>query len=221
MALQAIQSTSIRHPVADAIRAALRDGTLKPGEDLNEVELASQFKVSRGPVREALLVLAEEGLLSHSANLGFSVVHLTQQDHDNIDEIRILLETRALERARKKVMPADLVKIEEMKTELLGLFHDAHHPSRDAWEIAFHSFIWELSGNPWLVTSLKRIMIPFFTFGRHVGLTQSDRDPKLAEEQHQLYLDYLAGRTTRTAEECVRFHVHPHSAAGSNGPIDQ
>ena len=73
MALQAIRSTSIRHAVADAIRSALREGLLKPGEDLNEVALAAQFEVSRGPVREALLVLGEEGLLMHSANYGFSL----------------------------------------------------------------------------------------------------------------------------------------------------
>jgi len=218
MALQAIRSTSIRHAVADAVRAALRDGILKPGEDLNEVALASQFQVSRGPVREALLVLAEEGLLNHSANRGFSVVLLTPEDHAHIEEIRLLLETRALERAKERATPADLLRVETMKTELLGLFHDKQHPARDAWEIAFHGFIWQLSGNPWLVSSLKRIMIPYFTFGRHAGLTQSDLDPKVADAQHQLYIDYLNGKTNRTAEECVRFHLRPPATSDTPNP---
>lgn len=209
MTLQAIRSTSIRHEVADAVRVALSQGVLKPGEDLNEVSLASQLQVSRGPVREALLVLSEEGLLTHSANRGFSVVNLTPEDHANINEIRLLLESRALELARERVTPDDLVCIQEMKAALLGLFHDRELPAREKWEIAFHGFIWRLSGNPWLVSSLNRIMIPCFTFGRHLGLTQADRSPQLADEQHQLYIDYLARKTDRSAEECVRFHTLP------------
>ncbi|MBL9209597.1 MAG: GntR family transcriptional regulator, partial [Opitutaceae bacterium] len=61
MALAAIRSVSIRHAVADAIRAALREGHFKLGENLSEVALATKFEVSRGPIREALLVLVEEG----------------------------------------------------------------------------------------------------------------------------------------------------------------
>ena len=64
MPLHAIRSVSIRHSVADAVRAALREGHLKPGENISEVALATKFQVSRGPIREALLVLVEEGLLS-------------------------------------------------------------------------------------------------------------------------------------------------------------
>ena len=207
MALQAIRSTSIRHAVADAIRSALREGELKPGEDLNEVALAAQFQVSRGPVREALLVLGEEGLLTHSANRGFSVVKLRAEDHAHINEIRLLLETRALERGRERVTKDDLLRLEKMKNELLGLFKDSQHPARDAWEISFHGFIWDLSGNPWLVNSLKRIMIPYFTFGRRLGVSQFVVEPRLAEEQHQLYIDYLARKTAKTAEECVRYHL--------------
>jgi DNA-binding GntR family transcriptional regulator len=94
-----------------------------------------------------------------------------------------------------------------MKQELLGLFKDSQHPARDAWEISFHGQIWELSGNPWLVNSLKRIMIPYFTFGRRIGVSKFDVEPKLADEQHQLYIDYLARKTTKTAEECVKFHL--------------
>lgn len=207
MALHAIRSVSIRHSVAEAVRAALREGHLKPGENISEVALAAQFEVSRGPIREALLVLVEEGLLTHSPNRGFSVIDLSAEDKAHIAELRLLLESRALERARERVTPADLTRLAEMKDELVRLFKDSERPARDAMEIAFHGYIWELSGNPWLVDALRRAMIPLFIFGRYLGLSRSNLDPVLGEEQHQLYIDYLARNTDRTAEQCVRFHL--------------
>lgn len=205
--LKAIRSVSIRHSVADAVRSALREGVLKPGENLSEVELASKFEVSRGPIREALLVLAEEGLLTHSPNRGFSVVKLSPEDHAHISELRLLLESHALERARDRVTAADLNKLRQMKDELVGLFKDSERPARDAVEIAFHGFIWELSGNPWLASALKRTVNPIFIFGRYLGISQVSLDPRFVDEQHQWYIDYLARKTDKTAEECVRFHL--------------
>lgn len=208
MALEAIRSVSIRHAVAAAVRNALREGHLKPGENLSEVALASKFAVSRGPTREALLVLVEEGLLVHSPNRGFYVINFTAEDHAHIDQIRIKLEAHALEQARERATAGDLKELEAMKDELLLMFRDRELPARDATEIAFHGYIWELSGNPWLVLSLKRLLAPYFTFSRQLGLSKIDLDPKLAEAQHQLYFDYIARRTDMPAEDCVRFHLN-------------
>lgn len=207
MALHAIRSVSIRHSVADAVRSALREGHLKPGENISEVALANQFEVSRGPIREALLVLVEEGLLTHSPNRGFSVIDLSAEDKEHIAELRLLLESRALERGRERVTPADLKRLGDMKDELVSLFKDSERPARDAMEIAFHGYVWELSGNPWLVNALKRTMMPLFLFGRYLGISRASMDVALADQQHQLYIDYLAGKTNRTAEQCVRFHL--------------
>jgi len=208
MALEAIRSVSIRHAVADAVRGALRAGDLKPGENLSEVALAAKFEVSRGPIRAALLVLVEEGLLVHSPNRGFYVINFTSEDHAHIDQIRVKLEALALEQARDRATPKDLRKLEKMKDELTRMFHDSELPARDATEIAFHGYIWDLSGNPWLVLSLKRLLAPYFTFSRKLGLSKVDSNPGLAEAQHQLYFDYIARRTDRPAEECVRFHLN-------------
>jgi len=207
MPLTAIRSVSLRHAVSDSIRIALRQGHFQPGENISEVALAEKFEVSRGPIREALLVLVEEGLLTHSPNRGFSVIEFSAKDRDHIAELRLLLESHALEQGRERVTPPDLQRLSEIKTELVALFRDSERPARDAKEIEFHGFVWELSGNPWLVSALRRTMVPLFTFGRHLGISQAALDPTIADAQHQLYIDYLARKTDRTAVECVRFHL--------------
>jgi DNA-binding GntR family transcriptional regulator len=66
------------------------------------------MNVSRGPVREALLVLVQQGLIKHSQNYGFSVLGFTGTDHGEVDEIRLKLETMVLSLARGRVNEADL-----------------------------------------------------------------------------------------------------------------
>jgi DNA-binding GntR family transcriptional regulator len=205
MALAAIRSVSIRHAVSDSVRSALREGHFKPGENLSEVGLAEKFQVSRGPIREALLVLVEEGLLEHSPNRGFSVVELTEEDLKHITDLRLLLEAHALERARERATEEDLARLTQMKADLVKLFRDSEQPARDSMETAFHGYMWKLSGNPWLVDALRRSVVPIFTFGRR--LHNQAPEPSLADARHQLYIDYLARKTDRTAEQCVRFHL--------------
>ena len=120
---------------------------------------------------------------------------------------RLLLETRALEVARVRATAADLADIQHLKDELVRLFREGELPARDAAEIRFHGHIWELSGNPWLVGSLKQAMIPYFPYSRAIGVIRDDLSPCLASERHQLYFDYVAGRASQSADECVRFHL--------------
>ncbi len=75
--------------VADALRARILRGELAPEERLQEVAVAEQMQVSRTPVREALRILAEDGLLTHSPNRGYSVRRFTEED------IRVAFRVRA------------------------------------------------------------------------------------------------------------------------------
>lgn len=206
--VKAIRSVSIRHSAAEAIRSSLREGHLKPGENINEMALATRFEVSRGPIREALLVLVEEGLMIHTPNRGFSVINLSREDHAHIRDLRLLLESHALERAREHVAKADLIHLTQLKGQLVQLFRNSELPARDAMEISFHAHIWELSRNPWLVRSLKRAIIPLFVLGRNLRISPATMDPAIADRKHQLYIDYLSEKTELTARQCVEYHIN-------------
>jgi DNA-binding GntR family transcriptional regulator len=89
------QSTSVR--IADQLRERIVDGYFAPGEQVNEALLASQLSVSRGPVREALQRLSQEGLLVSKPNRGVFVVELGKEDVDEIYGVREILELGAAE----------------------------------------------------------------------------------------------------------------------------
>ncbi len=75
-------------------------------------------------------------------------------------------------------------------------------------ELAFHQEIWDLSGNPWLATALLRVCRPYFTYVSAHNLGRKDMTAELLHEQHAQYVRYLAGDDTRSAAECVRFHLN-------------
>ena len=82
--------------VTERLRASIINGSLKPGSQLSEVELATSFGVSRGPVREALQRLVQEGLLHSEPHRGVFVPVLTDQDVHDIYLAREALESAAV-----------------------------------------------------------------------------------------------------------------------------
>jgi len=197
---------ALREGVAQAIRQALLEGRFKPGEYLSETALAREMNVSRGPVREALLVLAQQGLITHTQNHGFSVLGFTDRDHGEIDEIRLRLETMALSLARTLITERDLAAIDTFVEGAASV--SRQNPSAE-WvkaELEFHGMIWELSGNRWLASCLRYVMVPYFNYETAFRLQPQVTDRRFPE-QHQILVDYLKGTSTLSAEDCMRTHL--------------
>lgn len=96
--------------VGERIRSSIIDGTLPPGSQLNEVELAASYGVSRGPVREALQRLIQEGLLRSAPHKGVFVPVLTAEDVDDIYLARGALESAAVRRITSTPLAASAYK---------------------------------------------------------------------------------------------------------------
>ena len=205
-ALPHLKPVSIRQTVGEAIRRALLEGRFRPGEALSEVALAAEMKVSRGPVREALLVLAQEGLVSHSQNYGFSVLNFTEQDREEIQQVRLPLEMLALDMARQRISDTDIRQLTHLKNAIVAAYTTGNVIDCTQADLDFHSLIWERSGNTRLVASLRNLMVPYFAYGSAFKLSRPDLSAELLDAQHKSYIDFLSGSSKQAAEECVRFH---------------
>jgi DNA-binding GntR family transcriptional regulator len=197
---------ALRQNVADVVRQYLFEGRFQPGEELSDRGLATQFGVSRGPVREALMILAEDGLLEHNQHRGFVVPRLTAEDLNQIADARQPLEVRALELARPRMTPESLGTLKERMATLVAVFGKDGRKLCATPDFEFHSFIWELSGNRWLQAALRRISMPYFVYVSAFALGPSESE-ELLKERHQMFVDYLAGKSQLSAMECVEFHV--------------
>jgi DNA-binding GntR family transcriptional regulator len=98
--------------VVDAIRGAILAGKIKPGSRLIEEDLAASLKVSRGPVRQAIFRLQQEGLVVHEPHRGATVGQISEEDVFEIYSLRLALERLAIEQAIRKAGPKELAEIE-------------------------------------------------------------------------------------------------------------
>lgn len=207
LGLPQLKSVSIRESVVGALRKALYDGRFEAGEQLSEAALASEMGISRGPVREALLVLVQEDLVIHSPNRGFSVVEFTAKDLHEISEVRIPLEARALEMALPRISQDDLGILETLKQKLVETHSQQQILLCGQADMQFHSLIWERSGNTRLTVTLRHLLAPMFTYGSLFNIGRPNLKSAMLAEEHDLFIRFLRNQADRSAEDCVRFHI--------------
>src|SRR4051812_6626222 len=202
-----VKPVSIRQTVGETIKRALLEGRFRPGEALSEVALASEMNVSRGPVREALLVLAQEGLVSHSQNYGFSVLKFDEHDRTEVQQIRLPLEILALDLARGNLPETDLQKLESLTVCMMDAYETQRYVECTQADLDFHTLVWSWTGNDRLLSSLRNLMVPYFAYGSAFRMSRPDLTPELLGAQHQSFTQFLSGQSDQTADQCVRFHL--------------
>lgn len=205
--LPQVKPVSIRQTVGETIRRALLEGRFHPGQPLSEVALASEMNVSRGPVREALLVLAQEGLVSHSQNYGFSVLEFNEQDRTEVQQVRLPLEVLALELAIPNITSSDAQTLDTLADQMAQSYRERRYIECTQADLDFHSLIWERSRNKRLFSALRNLMVPYFAYGSAFRMSRPDLTSELLDEQHRAFIRLLSGASDQTADRCVRFHL--------------
>ena len=197
----------MRESVGEALRKALYDGRFQAGQSLSEAALAAEMGISRGPVREALLLLIQDGLVTHSPNRGFYVIQFTENDLKEICEVRLPLESTALTMARPNVSSGDLNKLTELKDKMIETHTAKEILLCGKFDMEFHSLIWDRTGNARLAATLRQLLAPLFAYGALFSVGRPNLTPELLAEEHDLFIQFLSGRIDRSAEGCVRFHL--------------
>jgi DNA-binding GntR family transcriptional regulator len=206
--LPLVTSVAIRQSAGRVIRQALHDGRFEPGQSLSDARLATEMGVSRGPVREALLLLVQEGLVTHSPNRGFSVIQITADDLQEIQQVRLPLETLALQLAATRITDNQVRQLELLRDEMVQRYSENDVPLFTQFDISFHSLIWDCTGNTKLASTLKNLLAPYFTFGALFAVhRRPDLSAQLIAEEHHRFIQFLHGTSKQTAEDCVRLHL--------------
>ena len=155
----AIVNRTLREQVLEQLRAAILEGTFAPGEKLAEVELAAQFGVSRGTVREALRTLHNSGLLEGSERSSLHVRRLTGRQIVELYDVRAALEGQAVASILASENAASVV--DELERRLPEATPDMTYAERFEHDLGFHEALCRLSGNDTLLrmwTSIKDLM---------------------------------------------------------------
>ena len=206
MSALSLTSRALYEEVAELLRQRIYNRELAPGSWIDELKIAEELGISRTPLREALKVLAAEGLVTMKVRRGAYVTEVSERDLREVYELLALLESDA---AAALCGQADQAALTELETLHLQLEQSARPDagSREQFfEIneKFHRRLLELADNRWraqLVADLRKVM----KLNRQGSLLKSGRiEQALAE--HRAILDALLARKPELAAQRMREH---------------
>jgi DNA-binding GntR family transcriptional regulator len=184
------------------LRSTILNGRLLAGERLNEVELATALGISRAPLREAIRVLAKEGLVVTYPNRGSFVRSFTEVELADLYDLRIALELRALSLACERASPADLRELDTMLDETGDRLVDA--PAYPG-ELDFHLQLVAMSRSAEILAAATSVH-------QRISLARarSGHEPTRARhalDQHRAIVTTLAARDLEAATQLLTTHL--------------
>jgi DNA-binding GntR family transcriptional regulator len=194
---------TLRAHVVKMLSADILAGKYKPGDRLNESQIARELNISRIPVREALSQLQEQGLVVNRERRGMFVMSLSAEDVLQISSLRIILETEAIKLARARMTPEIHARLEKLARQMEtweGPLLDAA-----ALDLEFHRVIWRATGNPYLERALNTLMVPMFAHNTLEHVSQEIRRWRL--NHHRALLDVMVGRSGDDPQEALLTHL--------------
>ena len=207
------ESSTVHQPklyesVAARLREEIVGGELRPGSKLVEIELAIQFGVSRGPVREALRQLAHEGLVVDLPRRGTLVATSRLVDLIEVYDVREALESFAIVTAIRKADDADRARISELhrKTEDTWRHKRGEHADRVAADLAFHREIFVVAGIARMLKIFDQLSAQTSILLRNAMAMNATLEVSPPGEIHQSIKDAILEGDAARAVEAVAAH---------------
>lgn len=196
---------SLREQVAQALRAALITGEMRPGVVYSAPVLAAQFGVSATPVREAMLDLAKEGLVEAVRNKGFRVTELSDRDLDELTEIRQLIEVPTVARLADSGRAEEFERLRPIAEEIVAAGERGDLLAYVDADLRFHVELLALSGNAHLVSVVRDLR----NRARLYGLSQLSERGTLggSAREHLALLDALKSGDGAAVAQIMDEHI--------------
>ena len=188
--------------VAEQLRQRIFRRELEPGSWIDELKIAEEFGISRTPLREALKVLAAEGLVTMKVRRGAYVTEMSEKDLRDVYHLLSLLESDAAGVVATTATPAQLKELQDLHAEL-----EAAAEERDrffAVNERFHMMLLELANNRWrsqMVADLRKVM----KLNRHNSLLKQGRIEDSLNE-HRAILAAMVARDASATARAMQAH---------------
>jgi DNA-binding GntR family transcriptional regulator len=191
--------------VAERLREQIFSHELAPGSWLDEQTLATAFGISRTPMREAIKVLASEGLVTTKMNKGAYVTEVDRRDLEQIFTVLSLLEGQAAKETAIKASEDQLTQLDNLHHRLEKAAADRDTGQFFEINVKFHELIQEIAGNQWMngvIEDLRKVL----KLQRRDSLTRSGRLLSSLVE-HREILQAILKRDPEAAELAMRKHL--------------
>jgi DNA-binding GntR family transcriptional regulator len=171
----------------EAIRGMLLHGVLLPGEHIRQIQMATDLGVSRVPVREALAKLAEERVIVHTPDLGYTVARLDMNDLHEIYLMRRVLETELLKATRAQISAEDVATMKAHNQAMRDADAETDILSFQLHNRDFHAVLFDVAGLEIVKAEVMRLwnMVgsyqPLYIYDRGARLRVLDEHDRIIE----------------------------------------
>lgn len=208
--LAQLQRRSLRSDAADAIRAAIVSGELREGTRVNESHLSTQLGISRGPIREALRELEQEGRLVSRPNYGTYVAQFSLDDLVEAISVRELLEPFVMERSLQR---ANRQLLEGLRNHLGEMEEAARNRDRTTMVVShdeFHAQFYAHADHRLILSIYDRVRVPLQS---HVRLQEIGyRAPEDMPTAHRKMLDLAEANDPASLRTEILAHLRMNLA---------
>jgi DNA-binding GntR family transcriptional regulator len=202
MSALSLAPRALYEEVAELLRQRIFSRELEPGSWIDELKIAEEYGISRTPLREALKVLAAEGLVTMKVRRGAYVTEVSDKDLADVYHLLALLESDAAGVVAQKASEAEMEELQALHDEL-----EAAQRQRDrffAINERFHMRLLEIADNRWrmqMVVDLRKVM----KLNRHNSLLKAGRiDDSL--DEHRALMAALHARQGELAMQRMQDH---------------
>lgn len=200
-----LTKVSLRERVSRALRAAIISGEMEPGVVYSAPSLGAQFGVSATPVREAMLDLVREGLVTIAPNKGFRVTDVDDASMDQITELRLLIEPPVVRDVTPVIPDGDLPGLRRLAQDIVDGAERGDLLAYTECDTRFHLALLAYGHNARLVELVSDLRGQT----RLTGLAQLVERGELADSarEHLTLVDLVASRDAAAVETFLRAHI--------------
>jgi DNA-binding GntR family transcriptional regulator len=200
---------NLHERLVDELRGAIVSGELAAGELYSVVDLAKTLKVSRTPVREALLTLASQGMVRFERNRGVRILETTIHDLGEVFQIRLLLEVPATDKTTQGMTPELLDKLRKALQGMRDAVDDGDLDRMWENDRNFHRLILSGTGNQRIADYIDSLRLIVLTKGTITA--GRSREPKDIVAEHSAILERIEEGDARAAAAAMHKHIR-HTA---------
>ena len=200
-----IPRAALHEQVAQRLRQMLVENRIAPGAKLNERELCEQLKVSRTPLREAIKMLAAEGLVELVPNRGAIAVALTEADVVNTFEVMAGLEAMSGELAAQRITDAELAEIQALHYEMLAAYTRGDLSAYYSLNARIHRAINAAARNPVLTATYNQVNARLQAL--RFRSNQDGAKWQRAVKEHEKMIEALAARDPAALRTVLTTHL--------------
>jgi DNA-binding GntR family transcriptional regulator len=192
--------------VAELLRQRIFSRELAPGSWIDELKLAEEYGISRTPLREALKVLAAEGLVTMKVRRGAYVTEVSEKDLTDVYHLLSLLESDAAGVVAEQATDAELAELDRLHAELEAAAKPGHVDREHFFALneRFHMRLLAIANNRWrdqMVADLRKVM----KLNRHNSLLKAGRIGESLNE-HRAIMAAIKARDPGMAKERMQAH---------------